>query len=506
MWTSIIVTTVLVVLIGAVVVDGEVLNGEIKRVVVKNLVKAPVKGPEQGTENILLVGSTSRCALKVQSAQYGLCDEGITGVNSDVVMILHLNPNIPSASILSIPRDLFIPNARSTGANRINAALAEGPSQLVAAIEEDFGIPIQHYVELNFDTFAGVVTALGGVKMYFPMPLFDAWSGLNITTPGCHVLSGFQALSVVRARHLQYDPPGLPESTPHVDWPQDPESDLSRILRDHEFLRVIATAVAKRGLDDPLTDQNLVSAIVSQLQADNGFSFTDMVHLLLAFHSVNPDAAPQLTVPVMVVDTLAYQYQGYYYGNIEFPNEQLDLAAIDKALGVGPDTDAMTGGALPAPSSISVSVDNGTGVANQATQTSSALGQLGFHVTSVGNATPVGPVSETVVYYAQPQYEIDAERVARSMSGAVVMALGPVNSGSDVTVVTGSDFSVNQSLQPGSTTSTTAQTGTSSTVQTTTPTTLATSASSIIDPPSGSNSPLASFDPRSCTASGGEGS
>ncbi|MFZ0664486.1 MAG: LCP family protein, partial [Acidimicrobiales bacterium] len=148
-WTSIVVVTVLVVLIGVVVVDAAVLNSKIHRVAVKNLHQSPKKGPDKGTENILLVGSTSRCALKEQNPAFGLCDEGVDGVNSDVVMILHLNPNVPSASIISIPRDLFIPNARTDGANRINAGLADGPSQLVAAIEEDFGIPIQHYVELN---------------------------------------------------------------------------------------------------------------------------------------------------------------------------------------------------------------------------------------------------------------------------------------------------------------------------------------------------------------------
>ncbi|HVA10278.1 MAG TPA: LCP family protein, partial [Acidimicrobiales bacterium] len=360
-WTTIVFSTVVVVLVGALLIDASVLNGKIKRIPVRNLAKAPSKGPEQGTENILLVGDTSRCVLKVQNPAYGLCSQGVTGVNSDVVMILHLNPNIPSASILSIPRDLFIPNARATGANKIDAALAEGPSQLVAAIEEDFGIPIQHYVELNFDSFAGVVDALGGVKMYFPMPVFDAESGLNITTAGCHELTGIEALQVVRARHLQYDPPGLSETTPHSAWPQDPESDLSRIRRDHEFLRVLAAAVAKRGLGNPITDQSLVSSVVSQLQVDSGFSFSHMLNLALTYHAVNPNRAPQLTLPVMVVNTIDYQYQGYDYGNIEFPNEQLDMSAIDAVFGIGPNTDAMTGGTLPAPGSVPVSVENGTG-------------------------------------------------------------------------------------------------------------------------------------------------
>ena len=127
-----------------------------------------------------MVGSTSRCALKVQNPAYGLCTEGVTGVNSDVVMILHLNPATKTVSILSIPGTSSSPTPGPTGANKIDAALVQGPSQLVAAIEDDFGIPIQHYVELNFDSFANVVTALGGITMYFPEPVYDAYSGLNV--------------------------------------------------------------------------------------------------------------------------------------------------------------------------------------------------------------------------------------------------------------------------------------------------------------------------------------
>ena len=166
------------------------LNHEIQRVDVKDLSAAPTRGADANTENILMVGSTSRCALKVQNAAYGLCSQGVNAVNSDVVMILHLNPSTHSVSILSIPRDLFVPNARSDGANKIDAALYQGPNQLVDAVQEDFGIPIQHYVELNFDSFINVVNALGGIKMYFPEPVYDSYSGLNIQTTGCIQLNG----------------------------------------------------------------------------------------------------------------------------------------------------------------------------------------------------------------------------------------------------------------------------------------------------------------------------
>ena len=170
---------VLVLVAGAAAGYGWYLNHEIHHIDLRNLTSAPVKGDDAGTENILMIGSTDRCALKVQNPAYGLCSQGVNGVNSDVVMILHLNPTNHSVSILSIPRDLFVPNARSDGANKIDAALYQGPDQLIAAIEEDFGIPIQHFVELNFDSFINVVQALGGIKMYFPEPVYDAYSGLE---------------------------------------------------------------------------------------------------------------------------------------------------------------------------------------------------------------------------------------------------------------------------------------------------------------------------------------
>ena len=132
-WVGGTLLLVLVLIAGAAAGYGWYLNHEIHRIDLKNLTSAPVKGDDAGTENILMIGSTDRCALKVQNPAYGLCSQGVNGVNSDVVMILHLNPANHSLSILSIPRDLFVPNARSDGANKIDAALYQGPDQLIDA-------------------------------------------------------------------------------------------------------------------------------------------------------------------------------------------------------------------------------------------------------------------------------------------------------------------------------------------------------------------------------------
>src|SRR5271155_3249955 len=287
--------SVVVLLVGGAAGDVYYITHDLRRVDVRGLSDELTSGKEAGTENILMVGSTSRCALSVQNPAYGLCSQGVNGVNSDVIMILHANPAHHQLALLSIPRDLFIPNARSTGPNKIDAGLYEGLSQLVAAIEEDFGIPIQHAVSLNFDQSANIVDALGGINMSFPESVFDAESGLNVQAASCVHLDGTQALQVVRARHLQYDAPGTTTSDAEY-WPQEAQSDLARINRDHEFLRVLATAVAKQGLGNPITDVDLINSVKGDLTFDQSWSVSDMANLVLDFHSVSIDSVPQLTL------------------------------------------------------------------------------------------------------------------------------------------------------------------------------------------------------------------
>jgi len=495
---------VIVLVVGAVAGYGWYLNHQIHRVDVKGLTPGATTGADAGTQNILMIGSTSRCALTVQNPAYGLCQNGVNGVNSDVIMILHLNPSKRTVSILSIPRDLFLPNARSgaNGAYKIDAALYEGQSQLINVIREDFGIPIQHSVELNFDTFANVVNALGGINMYFPMPVFDAYSGLNVPAPGCIHLDGYRALQVVRARHLQYKGPGV-TTNDHAYWPYEVNSDLGRINRDHEFLRVLASAVSKRGLGNPVTDLQLVNSVAGQLKFDNGFSTSNMVNLLLTFHSVNINKAPQLTLPVSVGPNSSYYYDGFPKGDVEFPAAVPDQQAIDTFLQISADTNTMTGAPLPAPSSVTVSVLNGSGTYNQAATTQSALEALGFQGVGVGNSTPPATQSETLVDYASPATLGAAEAVMHQLSGAVTLVEAPTADGAQVTVVTGTQFAVKAptSTSTAPTSTSTAPTSTSTTQGS--PGTAAASAG--FQPPSPSNPSLTPWDPRACTASGGEG-
>lgn len=454
-----------------------------------------------------MVGSTSRCALTQQNPAYGLCQGSadsppVNGVNSDVIMILHVDPDHHRLALLSIPRNLFAPNARMEGADKIDAALYEGLSQVVAVIEEDFGIPIQHAVSLNFDQFANVANAIGGITMAFPRSVYDAFSGLNVEGATCVHLNGVQALQVVRARHLQYET-GSSDSAVDGSWPQESLSDLARIRRDHEFLRVLAGTMASRGLDNPIADFHLITSLKSDLTFDQTWSVGDMVNLVLAFHSVDINAVPQLTLPVAEVtdpDGGTYGdliYEGENKQEVEFPAESLDQSTIDQVLGISATTDSMTGGQLPAPASVTVSVVNGTSAYNQAADTSASLAQIGFHTVGVGDASPTGDVAETVVYYGSlsPAAEAAAESVARLMTGSVIMAYDPnqVTDGAQVTVVTGTQFAVDAPTAPPlRSSSVSTATSAPATIPPTTPT------SAAIAAPSTATPKLQPWDPRAC--------
>ena len=81
------------------------------------------------------------------------------GQRSDVTMVARFDPATKTVTVLSIPRDLWvdIPGNDSdiSGMNRINAAYNGGPDLLIQTIEQDLGIPINHYVSVDFPGLLG---------------------------------------------------------------------------------------------------------------------------------------------------------------------------------------------------------------------------------------------------------------------------------------------------------------------------------------------------------------
>jgi LCP family protein required for cell wall assembly len=243
---------------------------------------------------ILVIGSDTRVGETGAQAQAFGSASQVTGQRSDVVQLWRVTPSTKQIQIVSIPRDtvtsMLPPDSEQYGTyNRINSSYNSGANQLVKTITANFGIPINHVVQVDFSGFENAVNALGGIYLKFNYPARDSYSGLNITTPGCQLLGGSQALAVARARHYEYYANGY--------WQYDPTSDFGRIQRQDTFIRALMDSAKSQV--NPLTVNAFVGSIHEGVSIDDGFSFNELIGLALTYHSFNPAALQAQTLPTV---------------------------------------------------------------------------------------------------------------------------------------------------------------------------------------------------------------
>ena len=242
-----------------------------------------------GAVNYLIVGSDSRAGARVTDADYASmgsqADNG--GQRSDTIMILRLDPG-GGASLLSLPRDLYVAIAGTGKQNRINTAFSISAETLVRTISQDFNISIEHYLEVDFQGFKRLVDVIGGVSLCFPAPARDLNTGLHVSA-GCWRLSGLQALQFARSRHY--------EELINGRWREDGSADLGRIKRQQEFIRIAMDKAIAVGLHSPLTINNVLDAMVGNLTVDKGLTRSDFAHLAKQFANLTSNQLQTFTVP-----------------------------------------------------------------------------------------------------------------------------------------------------------------------------------------------------------------
>jgi LCP family protein required for cell wall assembly len=273
---------------------------QVAKVTVKHLKKAPVGQPF----NVLLIGSDSRVGESAADAAH-LGDQSTAGgQRSDVVKIVHIVPATGQVSVLSIPRDTVVTVAGDTSQigkyNRINATYNVGPDQLVQTIEANFGIPIEHVVQINFEGFRGAVDAIGGIYLNFPYPAKDAYTGLDIATRGCQHVNGGYSLAVARSRHYQYYKDGY--------WQFDGTSDFGRIQRQNAFLKAVINQAEKQY--NPLTLNAFVGSVVQGITIDSTFKIGDLISLAQQFHTFASQSLATATLPTYAANSSEFGYLG----------------------------------------------------------------------------------------------------------------------------------------------------------------------------------------------------
>lgn len=406
----------MVVFVGAAVALGYAYSkyGQIPRVEIAEVLStdADTEGPSTGAENFLLVGVDSADGL-AEDDPVRSTRSRIGGLRSDTMIIVRVDPSSTRAAMLSLPRDLWVPVAGTSGNDRINTAVQiGGPEALIETVQEYFGIPVNHYVQVDFHGFGTLVDALDGIPLYFPHPVRDLRSGLSVPEAGCITLDARNALGFVRSRAYQEFVNGR--------WRTDPTGDLGRIRRQQEFIVEALERAFDRGLRNPVTLDSLIDGVLDSVTIDDTLDGDDIIDLATQFRSFQPANLDIYELPV-VDDTV---------GGASIL--RLQSQAAEPILDVFRDRDpsAIT------ESVVRVRVLNGTGEPGQAASTADDLREAGFSIAGTGDAESLG-LTRTEIHHP-PGSEAAADLVARWLvNGAVLVADPDV---SDVTLTTGEDY------------------------------------------------------------------
>lgn len=223
--------------------------------------------------NYLLVGSDTREGADPNSPDYGGIGDAneIGGHRSDTIIVLHVDNDRQTASIMSVPRDLWV-EIPGYGDDRINVAYTYGPEVLVQTIQTALGIPINHYIEVDFYSFKDIIGALGGVDMCFDHPTRDLNTGLWIGAPGCYNLGPVMSLAYARSRYYEVNRTG--------EWEIDGSADLGRTIRQQKFLQAAVAKAAEQMAANPLRASDLINAAVGSLRVDPGTNLVQSAEFL----------------------------------------------------------------------------------------------------------------------------------------------------------------------------------------------------------------------------------
>ncbi len=345
---------------------------------------------------------------------------------SDSIMLVRVNPQGECLSILSIPRDLLV-DIPGVGQDKINAAYAIGGVPLAIETVRDFtGLPIHHFVLVDYDGFRQAVDAVGGVyvdvdRRYFNDNSNAAWGEAYEPIdlqPGYQKLNGADALSYVRYRHE--------------------DSDFVRIKRQQYFLRDAKAQALHWGNFTKIPE--LADVFASNTTSD--ISRSEILSLTKFILSVDRNHIFQAQAPIDESGGM---------GSYLLPSEdQLPqvIAAFEDPDFQTPEPPAPEeqAGLSDAAKQASIEVLNGNGVEGSAADAAQVLTSNGCTSVSVGGNAEFD-YDQNQVYY-RPGARAAAEEIGKLMQPAEVAPLpAGIDTQAQLLLVVGDSFAAERTRE-----------------------------------------------------------
>jgi len=360
---------------------------------------------------------------------------------SDTIMLIRADPIQKTISLLSFPRDLVVPiycGPTPSRDDRINSAFTScGPKGTLDTIRHLTGLPVNYVITVDFHGFKEAVDKLGGVWMdvdrrYYNRNTgasYDDFANINLQ-PGYQLLSGQQALDFVRFRHT--------------------DDDFHRLARQQEFVRAIKEQSTHNLSIGNIP--NIVNDIVDNIDvASGGHKLNGHDVLQWAFFA--KDLPGGHFFQPKIQNVTGYAELTTAQANIQqavndFENPDVQSSKVANAAALGKKIKQKT----PPPSSVTMTVLNGNGVAGAAANATYLFGQRGYKTVPPPNNldpdTPQQNFFHSKIYYDPQQagakeaatalqnlmQPADVEKLPRT---AWLLSLDP---GSMLMVVLGSTF------------------------------------------------------------------
>jgi LCP family protein required for cell wall assembly len=226
----------------------------------------------------LVIGSDSREDLSREERDR-LGTGQATGIRTDTIMLLQ-TPWVGPSTLVSIPRDSYV-DIPGHGKNKINAAYSlGGPQLLVATVEQATGLRIDDVVMTGLGGFAGVVDAVGGVRLCPKTAIKDDKAHIDVPA-GCQQMDGVTSLGYARARY------------------SDPRGDLGRVERQREVLAAIAsTTLSPSVIAVPWRAVPTAVAGGKALTVNSSSTPWSVARFVLGMRAVSGGGGLTLTVPI----------------------------------------------------------------------------------------------------------------------------------------------------------------------------------------------------------------
>ncbi|MER7985051.1 LCP family protein [Streptomyces noursei] len=388
-----------------------------------------------GSKNILVVGSDSRAGT---GGKYG---SGLTTMQSDTLMVLHISADHKWATAVSLPRDSWVEipacdkgdgSQSSPHHFKINEAYTLGGlsgSAVKAAacsiktVEKNTGLRIDHFVSVDFQGFKGMVNALGGIEVCPKQAIHDKKAHLDLEA-GCQTVKDEKALGYVRTRYSVGD-----------------GSDLGRIGRQQEFMKALA-AKAQSKLTSPTDLYGFLDSATKSITTDNDLAgIKPLYDLAATVKDIPTDRLTFLTVPTYPREADVPTDKANVIWQYPQASELFGDLAHDREIGAEGKKKFTEAEKNPVTArSVRVRVLNGTITPGLAAEAAQKLRQLGFTIVSTDNGQRTD--KSTISY--PPGLKAQAQVLAARLPGTTIAESAQAAPGV-VTLTVGANFSAKDS-------------------------------------------------------------